>query len=176
MGKDQYDKGVRFWLPGVRHAGPPDKDYKYFDHPFPNPKLGKPADYKSGVIHYNGKPLEFTGEIYIDDPELVLYFFKKPGRMRFDPQQGVDLGYVTAAHCRELGYEVEDRDVKPVDPAPEKERPKLTPDVAVMSKPDLEEFARVDLKVKMDPNLSKKKMEDFIKAECKKQGYLPRKK
>jgi hypothetical protein len=122
-------KGMRFWLPCLEYQ--PDIPERPINQPFP-PKKGEPA-HREGARYLvtrlemprikwplNGEGeghLIIYGEVFIDDPgtckKLML---GQPPRLRFDPQEAVDLGYLSAAEVRAMpaGYEVKDReDVEP---------------------------------------------------------------
>jgi len=136
-------KGVRFWipckflLPGVppmlstdpfigRNGGLRSDRVLIAERAYPN-------------MYYHGKKgFTIRGEEFIDDPSVVRKLVAKPGTLRFDPQEVVDLGYMSYDDITALGYKVR-KPEKPVSLVPDsKERPSLyVPDLDVMTKDEI---------------------------------------
>jgi hypothetical protein len=152
---------MRFWFYSNIHR-PGTHDIKD-----PDPWAGQPAqctweNIEDPAPEYRGRPLSIRGERYINDPCTARILISKPGRLHFDPQQAVDLGFMTAEEMQAKGYKVEDRpDVKVKKP---KEVTKPKTDLETMTKNELIEYAGNN-KINIDVRKNKPEMKEQILAE-----------
>lgn len=107
-------KGMRFWLKSIERR--PNVADKNHDSPFG--LKDKDADTQYIVaqaefpeIMYHNKPLMIQGEAFIDDPSVVMALIKAGGKLQFNPQEAVELGYASVESLAAAGYKVKAVDV-----------------------------------------------------------------
>lgn len=89
---------VRFWCESTVYPKG-GMQFKSLD-----PFEGDPCRMNFPQVPYHGKPLSFLGEIWIDDPKVVIALMQDGGNVRYDAQQIVDSGILSFDQvCEVLG-------------------------------------------------------------------------
>jgi hypothetical protein len=157
----EFEVGMRFWLPGVLSNTLPEFQ-RQVNTPFPAGGTHAQRSYPN--ISYKKKPLTIRGERWIDDPAVCAYLMSNPGPLRFDPQEAIDKGLLTADQVRDLGFvNVQDKEVE-VKPMTELDEP--VPDFNDWTVAELREWANdhgMTTKKQWSKGRTLKAIRDFMK-------------